>query len=146
MENTRKILIIDDDENLRKTLEDILRIHEFEPISVDSGKEAIDTIRKEAHPLALIDLHLEDMPGLDVLKTIKEISPDTECIILTGFTSTESAIQSVNLGAYSYLQKPYNAEQLILTINRALEQKKTIHNLTPTNVTHIYSSVLRTGL
>ena len=132
MENTRKILIVDNDKNSRKILEDILRVHEFEPICVNSGKEAIETIKKEAHPLALIDLHLEDMPGLDVLKTIKEISPETECIILTGFASTQSAIQSVNLGAYSSVQKPYDAEQLFLTINRALEQKKTSQSLSNT--------------
>jgi len=132
MENACKILIVDDDENLRKTLEDILQIYKFEPISVASGKEAIETINKKAYPLALIDLHLKDIPGLDVLKAIKEISPETECIILTGFASTESAIQSVNLGAYSYIQKPYNAEQLILTIKHALEQKTISRSLSNT--------------
>jgi PAS domain S-box-containing protein len=69
------------------------------------------------------------MPGLDVLKAIKEISPHTECIILTGFASTESAIQAVNLGAYSYLQKPYDVDQLIVTIQRALEIKETTQSL-----------------
>lgn len=125
-----RILVIDDDKNLRKTLEDTLRIRGFEPIGMDSGKEAIEYIEKEALPLVLIDLHLEDMPGLDVLKAIKEVSPETECIVMTGFVSTESAIQSVNLGAYSYVQKPYDMEQLVLTINRALEKNETSQALT----------------
>ena len=125
-----RILVIDDDKNLRKTLEDILRIRGFEPIGVDSGKEAIEYFKKEALPLALIDLQLEDIPDLDVLKAIKEVSPETECIIMTGFVSTESAIQSVNLGAYSYVQKPYDVEQLVLTIKRALEKNETKRALT----------------
>ena len=133
MENARKILIVDDDKNLRKTLEEILRIHKFKTIGVDGGKEAIEIIKKEAYPLALIDLRLKDMPGMDVLKAIKEVSPETECIILTGFASTESAIQSIDLGAYSYIQKPYNAEQLILTINCALEHKIISQSLSNTD-------------
>ncbi len=120
-----RILVIDDEKKSRKILEDILRIRGFEPIGVNSGNEAIECLKKEALPLALIDLRLEDMPDLDVLQTIKEISPETECIIMTGFVSTESAIQSLNLGAYSYVQKPYDVDQLVRTINCALEKNKT---------------------
>jgi len=120
-----RILVIDDDNNLRKTLEDTLRIRGFEPIGVSSGKEAIEYVKREALPIALIDLGLKDMPGLDVLKAIKEFSPETECIVTTDFVSTESAIQSVNLGAYYYVQKPYDVKQLVLTVNRALERNET---------------------
>ena len=120
-----RILVVDDNINLRKTLEDILCTRGFEPFGVNSGKEAIECVKKEALPLVMIDLRLEDMPGLDVLQAIKEFSPETECIVMTDFVSTESAIQSVNLGAYSYIQKPYDVEQLVLTINRALEKNET---------------------
>jgi len=79
-----RILVIDGDKKSRKILEDILRIRGFEPIGVNSGKEAIERLKKEALPLALIDLCLENMLDLNVLQAIKEVSPETECIVMTG--------------------------------------------------------------
>ncbi|MCJ7519091.1 MAG: GAF domain-containing protein [Anaerolineaceae bacterium] len=129
-EELKKILIVDDDANLRKTLEEILRVNHFNPSGVSSGQDAIALTKENNYPVALIDLRLSDMPGLDVLRAIKEISSDSECIILTGFASTETAVQAANLGAYSYVQKPYDIDQLLMTINRALEKKETRHALT----------------
>ena len=125
MVNNQSILIVDDDANMRKTLEEILRVNHYESHGVGSGQEAIRLAGEEIFQAALIDLRLTDIPGLEVLKAIKEKSPDTECIILTGFASTETAIQAANLGAYSYVQKPYDIDQLLLTLNRALEKKET---------------------
>lgn len=132
MGSSKKILIVDDDADLRSSLESILRLRGYEPFGLSSGKDAIELLSKEPPPVVLIDLQLEDIPGLDVLKAIKKISPDTECIILTGLASTETAVQSVNLGAYSYVQKPYDVDQLILIIKRALEKKETNQKLAET--------------
>ena len=129
MLNSHPILIVDDDSNLRKTLGDILKLKGYEVVGARTGRDAIKSASQRSFPVALIDLRLADMPGLDVLKAIKEESPNTECIILTGFASTESAIQAVNLGAYSYLQKPYDVDQLIVTIQRALEIKEATQSL-----------------
>ena len=74
--------------------------------------------------VALIDLKLEDMSGLEVMEKIKERSPDTECIVLTGYATQASAIEAVNLGAYGYVQKPYEIEQLLVTIRRAIEKRE----------------------
>lgn len=119
------ILIVDDDANMRNTLGEILRINNYQSVAVESGKDALLQISKEKFQIALVDLMLPDIPGLDVLKAIKDKSPETECIILTGFGSTESAIQAVNLGTYSYIQKPYDIDNLLLTISRAFEKKET---------------------
>ncbi len=129
MPNSQSILIVDDDVNLRKTLSDILRLKGYEAIGAKNGRDAIEIADRRSFPVALIDLRLADIPGLDVLKAIKDRSPNTECIILTGFATTETAIQAVNLGAYSYLQKPYDVDQLIVTIQRALEIKETTQSL-----------------
>ena len=118
-----KILIIDDDPRLRKTLSDILAAKGYEPTVTATGKEALDSVGKKKPDVALIDLRLEDMSGLDVIKSIRECSPDTECILITGHASQASAIEAVNLGAYSYIQKPYNVDQLLLTVRRAIETK-----------------------
>ena len=129
MQNLKQILIVDDDTNLRRTLRDILRLKGYEASGVNSGQAALDLVAKQNFPVALIDLRLSDMPGLDVLKLLKEITPETECVILTGFASTESAIQAINLGAYSYLQKPYDVDQLVVTIQRAIEKNETKYAL-----------------
>ncbi len=118
------VLLIDDDRNLRESLQEILRASGLESDGVNTGAEGIELSRKRDYALVLIDLRLADMPGLEVLAAIKKISPGTECIILTGFVSAESAIEAVNLGAYSYIQKPYDVDQLLLTIRRALEKKQ----------------------
>jgi response regulator RpfG family c-di-GMP phosphodiesterase/putative methionine-R-sulfoxide reductase with GAF domain len=74
--------------------------------------------------VALIDLKLEDRSGLELMREIKECFPATECIVLTGYASQESAIEAINLGAYSYEQKPYDMEQLLMTIRRAIEKRE----------------------
>jgi len=119
-----RILIIDDDHNLRQSLQEILHINGYETESASSGSAGIELASKNHYTVAFIDLRLADMPGLEVLATIKKSSPETECIILTGFASAESAIEAVNLGAYSFIQKPYDVDQLLLTIRRALEKKQ----------------------
>jgi signal transduction histidine kinase len=121
---TKSILVVDDDANLRRTLADILRVKGYDPIGTGTGKAALDSIRAKSPAVALIDLRLEDMPGLKVLRQIRRGSPSTECIVLTGYASQSSAIEAVNLGAYSYVQKPYDVEQLLVTVRRAIEKRE----------------------
>jgi PAS domain S-box-containing protein len=120
--STTRVLILDDDANLRKTLCDILIAKGFDCIPVAKGAVALERIRQVTIPVVLIDLRLEDMSGLSVLRTIKEHSPRTECIVLTGHASQTTAIEAVNLGAYAYFQKPVDVDQLLLTIRRVMEK------------------------
>jgi DNA-binding NtrC family response regulator len=117
---TPKILIVDDDPAYRQTLTDVLMLNNYEPYAVASGGEALQAIKEESYAVALIDLKLEDMSGLDVLRGIKDHFPETECILLTGFSSQDSAIEAINLGAFSYFRKPYDLEQLQLSIQKAI--------------------------
>ncbi|RJP47309.1 MAG: GAF domain-containing protein [Anaerolineaceae bacterium] len=118
-----KVLLVDDDLNLRTVLGDVLNAKGFESIAVGTGAAALSLIEQQEIDVALIDLKLEDMPGLEVMRGIKTRSADTECILLTGYATQDSAIQAVNLGAYSYIQKPYDVEQLLVTIQRAGEKR-----------------------
>ncbi|MEQ8169475.1 MAG: response regulator [Candidatus Eremiobacterota bacterium] len=118
----KRILIVDDEFNIRRTLSDILTFRGYETISTDTGEKALEMAEKEKPCLVLLDMKLEDMSGLDILKYIKEKFPFMECIILTGYASQSSAIKAVNLGAYGYIQKPYEIEQLIIMIKRAIEK------------------------
>ncbi|MFH1852682.1 MAG: PAS domain S-box protein [Candidatus Neomarinimicrobiota bacterium] len=117
-----RILIVDDDPRIRKTLADILTIKGYDCETVSGSREALDYLTREIPDLALIDLKLEDGSGIDLLTEIKAFAPGVECILLTGFASQETAIQALNHGAFSYLQKPYDIEQLLLAIRRALEK------------------------
>ncbi len=120
--DAERILIVDDDVNIRKSLSDILRTKGYRIIPASTRETVIDNLSLEP-AVALIDLRLGGGSGLDLMQKIKEQSPDTECIVLTGYASQTSAIQAINLGAYSYIEKPYNMEQLLLTIRQALEKR-----------------------
>ena len=119
---TPAILIIDDDANLRKTLSDILVVKGYEPRSAGCGAEGLRLMEQRPCVVALIDLQLPDMPGLEVLKKIRAEYPSTQAIILTGNSSLDSAIEATNRGAYSYLQKPYDVDQLLLHIKHAVDK------------------------
>src|ERR1017187_1500060 len=122
MKQKTKILVVDDDANLRKTLADILRVKGYEIAVAASGAEAIAAAEREVFSLALIDLMLPDMSGLEVMARIKAISPLTEAIILTGNASMDTAIEATRQGAYSYLLKPYQMGDLLLNIRHGIER------------------------
>ena len=124
MKQKTKILVVDDDPNLRKTLSDILRIKGYEIALAANGAEAIAAAERETFSLALIDLMLPDMPGLEVMVRIKAISPLTEAIILTGNASMDTAIEATKQGAYSYLLKPYQMDDLLRNIQHGVERQQ----------------------
>ena len=119
-----RILIIDDDAGLRKTLSDILSAKGYETLAAKDGTEGLSVLKQETINLALIDLQLPDIPGLEVLDRVKSDYPLMEAIILTGHAALESAIEATNKGAFSYLQKPYEIDQLLVHIKRAIEKQQ----------------------
>lgn len=124
MKQKTKILVVDDDPNLRKTLADILKIKGYETVTVGTGAEAVAAAEHETFSLTLIDLMLPDMPGLEVMARIKTISPLTEAIILTGNASMDTAIEATKQGAYSYLLKPYQMDDLLRNIQHGVEHQQ----------------------
>lgn len=124
MQAKEKILIVDDDSNLRKTLADILRVKGYETVTAANGTEAVAAAEGETFALALIDLMLPDMRGIEVMARIKAITPLTEAIILTGHASMDTAIEATAQGAFSYLLKPYQMDELLQKIRHAVERKQ----------------------
>ncbi len=120
-----KILVVDDDPGVRETLSDVLKLRGHAPLTAATAKDALERVEAESPAVALIDLKLEDMSGLELMKEMRRRSLlDTACIIITGYASQESAIEAMNLGAYSYLRKPYDLDQLLLTIRTAIEKQE----------------------
>ena len=124
MSDKALILIVDDDPKIRKTLSDILKLNDYEPVAVSGGQEALEAVERKHPAVALIDLRLGDMSGMNVIEAIRASSPETACIVLTGYASRESAIDAIRLGAYSYIEKPYDIEQLLLIVRRAIEKQR----------------------
>ncbi|MFZ2950815.1 MAG: diguanylate cyclase [Desulfuromonadaceae bacterium] len=118
------ILIIDDDPNLRKTLADILRIKGYETLTAADGEKGLAVLLENRVNLVLLDLGLPGIPGLEVLARIKAGFPLIEAIVLTGQATIDSAVEATNRGAFSYLVKPYEIDQLINYVRRALEKQQ----------------------
>ncbi|MBI4596620.1 MAG: response regulator [Candidatus Tectomicrobia bacterium] len=121
MENKEVILIFEDDESQATTLYDILSNHGYYPVIADNFTRAQPLLPSTA--LALIDLRLSEKSGIDILQELKQANPAAEAIIITGFADTKSAIESLNLGAYAYLEKPVDPEKLLFLIKKALDRR-----------------------
>ncbi len=119
------ILVVDDEEIVRETLDDIISEYGHHVAQASSVKSAIALIQESEYDIAIVDLRIDaDYDGLEILKTIKEVSSDTEVIMLTGHATVDTAVTAMKLGAYDYLNKPVNIEELEVLISRALEKKE----------------------
>lgn len=121
-----RILIIDDDEIVRKSCERILSPEGFLIISAKDGKEGLKLLSKKTFDLVLTDLRMPDMDGIEVLKKVKEIGPDIEVIVITGYGTIKSAIEAIRHGAYDYIEKPFSPEELLNVVERSIERRNLI--------------------
>ncbi len=121
-----KILVCDDDETLCYLLKEQLLEEGFLVDTVYDGSLAIDAIKRKNYDLLLLDLNMRDVPGEEVLKFVAEYNSSLQVVMLTAQTDVRNAIECIKLGAYDFITKPYNFDELLLTINRALEHKDLI--------------------
>jgi signal transduction histidine kinase len=119
-----KILIVDDEPNVLLTVGAILRQEGYEINTVASGAEAIAVIHQHHYDLVLTDLKMPGVSGLEVLEEVRNCSPDTVTVMMTGYGSLDSALEAVQLGAYEYLLKPAEVADLKAAVRRALERKR----------------------
>lgn len=118
-----KILIADDDKNLRKVLMNELSEEGYHVTETDSGIKALDLLEKDEYDVLLLDLNMPSLGGIDVLKKIKTLEIPTEVIILTGHATVSTAVEAMKLGAYDFLTKPFKIEELKAVIEKAYEKK-----------------------
>ncbi len=116
-----KILLIDDSLELLENLEKILRAEGFEVDTASDGNSGIKKIEDKYYDLILTDLKMPGADGIEVLKFVMQNSPESICIILTGFGTIKNAVDAIKLGAFDYLTKPIKVEEILLTIEKALE-------------------------
>jgi DNA-binding NtrC family response regulator len=120
MELSNSILIVDDEENIRKYLGQSLTKDGFEVFTAKYGKEGINLLVQKHIDVVLLDLNLPDMNGLDVLREIKKIDVQAVIIIITAYGEISTAVEATKLGAYEYLTKPFDVEDVKIVINKAL--------------------------
>ena len=123
MRKENRILVIEDDKRLREVLKKILERKEFPVEIVGDGSDGITKIKQSFFDIALVDLKMPGMDGMEVLKAIKKISPETYVIIMTAFGTIDSAVEAMKNGAFDYITKPFRTEEILIVIKRALEDR-----------------------
>lgn len=119
-----RILIIDDEDIVRTSCKRMLEPEGYETETAKSGQEGILLLSRRSFDLVLTDLKMPDMDGIEVLRNIKEIKPDTEVIILTGYGTVNTAVKAIKIGAFDYIEKPFSPDELLALLSKALEKKK----------------------
>ena len=117
------ILIVDDDLDLQFLVTEILHREGYLTITAENGRQAVKLVKKQSPPVVLLDMKLPDMSGMQVLEEIKKLEPAVMVIMLTAYADVKEAVAAMKLGAYHYLTKPFDNEELGLVIKKALQTR-----------------------
>ncbi|VEN73656.1 Regulatory protein AtoC [Candidatus Desulfarcum epimagneticum] len=118
------ILLVDDEASIIRTLKGLLSDEGYDVLTASNGYEALKIIDSESPDLALLDIWMPGIDGIETLKEIKKTSPHVQVIVITGHGSIETAVQTIKLGAYDLIEKPLSIEKVIVAINNALNFKR----------------------
>ena len=131
-----KILVIDDEKIIRERLTSLLELDDYETFTAENGRKGLEVFDQEKPEIALVDIKMPGMDGIEVLRKIKEKSAETEVIIITGHGGVDTAIEALKEGAFSYIQKPVEYDELEIDVKRVLEKQEIqrrlneyVHNL-----------------
>jgi DNA-binding NtrC family response regulator len=130
-ENKIKLLLVDDEVKFLESIAKRLELKNFDVTTASNGKEAITSAEKGLFDVAVVDFQMPGMDGTQVLKTLKENHKYLEIIMLTGHATIDSAVECTKMGAFKYLEKPYEFEKLVEVIKEAYEarlKRKFEHN------------------
>ena len=119
-----KILVVDDDPGMRDTLEAVLTADDYKVSTAANGKDAIDILERSKFDILLLDLKMPDCKGTELLPKIKKLDPDNIVIMMTAYGTIKTAVEAVKLGAYDFITKPFELEEIRMIIQKALEMKQ----------------------
>jgi two-component system response regulator PilR (NtrC family) len=119
-----RILVVDDETSMRQLLEITLRKEGYRVTTARSGSKAVEAFEKSPYDLVISDIKMPDMSGVEVLRHVKGVAPETPVIMITAYSSAETAVDALRLGAYDYIAKPFKVDELKTTIKNALEKKQ----------------------
>jgi PAS domain S-box-containing protein len=118
--SAKRLIVMDDEEGIQEALTEMLTLNGYQVDCAGSGEEGIEMISNDFYNVAIVDLRLQDMTGIEIMERIEEVSPDTEVIIMTAYASVDSAIRAVKGRAFDYMLKPFKSERLLDTVEGAL--------------------------
>lgn len=121
-----KILVVDDEEVMRTSLSEWLKEDDYEPVAVESGIKAIEEVKKQYFNCALVDLKMPELDGIQTMHKLREIQEDIQVVIITAYATVDSAVQAIKEGAYDYIPKPFNPDEITLLIKKIIEHQKLI--------------------
>ena len=127
--NRRKVLVIDDDASLRRVMEMQLEEIGCDVVAVASGKEALAVLEEVTPALVITDLRIPGMSGMDILKLLRADHPELTVIMVTAYGTVRTAVEAMKAGAYDYLTKPIDYDELTLVVNRALEHQQLLEEV-----------------
>ena len=119
-----KLLVVDDELGVRRSLQDILEQEGHQVTTAASGEEALAALDQGAFDLILVDLKMEGMDGLELMRQVKNVVPDTVVIMLTAYGTLDSAIEALRQGAHDYLLKPCRVEEIVASVETGLEERQ----------------------
>ncbi len=123
MRGKDRILVVEDDRRLREVLRKILNKRGLSTETASNGSEGLIKAKQDHFDVALVDLKMPGMDGMEVLRSLKNLSPSTYVIIMTAFGTIDSAVEAIQLGAFHYVTKPFKTAEILIVIDRALENR-----------------------
>jgi len=121
---SERILIVDDEDGMRRLLGRVLTREGYDTSTVGSGAEALRLVANERFDLVVTDIKMPEMDGLQLLENLKEYEPSLPIIVMTAYGTIENAVQALRLGAYDYIAKPFETDEIKLTVAKALERER----------------------
>ncbi len=123
------VLVVDDEQDVLQTLEEMLSELNFNPLIAQNGDKAMDIIENNKIDVVLSDIYMPETDGFELLKNVRAFDREIVFLMITGKPTIETAVQSIREGAYDYITKPFDMEDLRIKINRCIEKKRLSHNL-----------------
>jgi CheY-like chemotaxis protein len=137
-----RVLVIDDEPVVIKSCDKVLTHEGITVEGVTSGQEGLDRAESSPFDVILLDLKMPDMNGMDVLRRMRIARPEATVIIITGFPSVDTAIEAFKLGVIDYVPKPFTPDELVETVNRALELRKPAEEVEPSPADEVMAKTL----
>ena len=121
-----KILLVDDEASILSVLSVLLKAEGYEVVPVDNGEKAMELIKSTPFDLMISDIRMRPVDGITLLKSARELRPAMSVLMITGYGTIETAVESLKYGAFDYITKPFKVDELLITVQRAIEYNKTI--------------------
>lgn len=119
-----RILIVDDEKNIVSSLQEILNDEGYDIVTAEDGLDALEMVQAEPPDLVLLDIWIPGMDGIEVLQAIKTYHPEIEVLVMSGHGTIDTAVKATKLGSYDFIEKPFSLDQLVLSVEKALKQRK----------------------